>query len=267
MRRGVANHIAQENTHRPLQFLLNRRDEHHNVTREVIETGQGDVAMVLASDGTALSPQDRQLQIARLNNLAAHPDLQAHRQRREQEDDARVDKLMRILPDAFLYQYDKTVPCTVSAPPYIPLPGEAPPPPSSAPPAECYHFTFVPNPKFAPPDTESRILRGMAGEVWMETSQERLVRLNAHLITDVDFGWGLIGRLYKGGTIFLEQTNIGGGDWELSRMQLNLTGKALMFKSLSFRLTEEMSRFSRVPPHLDYRKAIQMLESSAPGSR
>lgn len=266
VRRAVVNHLAQEAAHQPLRFVLHKKDERHNITQSIIETPQGDVAMVVASNGAPLSPTDRQTQIDRLDNLAAHPDLQEHRHHREQEDNARVDKLMRLLPDAFLYHYDSIVPCTVSVPPSIPLPGAPLPAPAADPPpaAECYHLTFKPNPGFDPPDTESKILRGMAGELWMEKSRERLVRLNAQLVSDVDFGWGIIGRLDKGGTVFLEQTDIGNNDWELTRMKLNLTGKALMVKSLSFRMNEEMGRFAPAPP-VDYHHAIEILKSeSAP---
>ena len=105
-------------------------------------------------------------------------------------------------------------------------------------------------------------MRGMAGEVWIDQAQERLTRLDAHFIKDVDFGWGIIGRLDKGGTIHLEQAEIGGNDWEATAMKLNMRGKALMVKSLSVQITQQASHFSLVPPGVDYRKAIQLLENS-----
>lgn len=268
VRRAIANHLTEEAAHKPLRFTLHRRDERHDITREIIETPQGDVAMVVANHGAPLSSDDRQSQIARLDNLAAHPDLQAHRQKREQEDNARIDKLLRLLPDAFTYRYIDTEPCAVTDPPNIPLPGESAPPPATPSPANsCYRMSFTPNPHWDPPDTEGKILRGMAGEIWMEKSRERLYRLNAHLISDVDFGWGIVGRLNKGGTIYLEQTQLGSGEWQLTRMQLNLTGKLLMFKSITVQLSEEMGRFSPVPPNVDYREAIRMLKASQPGGR
>lgn len=267
VRRAVANHFAEEAAHKPLRFALHRKDERHDITREVIETSQGDVAMVVADHGAPLSPTDRQAQIARLDNLAAHPDLQAHRQKREQEDNARVDKLMRLLPDAFLYRYIDTAPCIVTRVPDIPLPGTSAPPPATASPADtCYHMSFKPNPHWDPPDTEAKILRGMAGDIWMEKSHERLYRLDAHLIADVEFGWGIVGRLNRGGTIYLEQTQLSSGEWQLTRMKLNLAGKLLMFKSITVQLNEEIGRFFPVPPHLDYRTAIRMLKDSRAGA-
>jgi hypothetical protein len=255
--------MAAEAAHHPQRFVLHKKDDRRDYTQEIIETRQGDVSLAIAANGQPLNPDMHQVQIDRLNDLDAHPDLQEHRRKREQEDTARALKLMRMLPDAFLYQYESTVPCTVVVPPYVMIPGEpGPPSPTApAPSSDCYHLTFQPNPAWNPPDTESRILRGMAGEVWIEKSQERLTSLSAHIVTDVDFGWGFIGRLDKGGTIFLEQTEISPNDWELSRMKLNLTGKALLVKSINIHLTEEMAHYAPVAPDLDYHQAIQLLKS------
>ena len=95
---------------------------------------------------------------------------------------------------------------------------------------------------------EASIFRGLAGEVWIDQEQERLTRLDAHVIANVDFGWGILGKLDKGGTILLEQSDIGGHDWELTDLKLNLTGKALLVKSLNIQMTEQASHFSQVPP-------------------
>ena len=35
----------------------------------------------------------------------------------------------------------------------------------------------------------------MVGELWVDKGQQRLVKIDAHLISDVNFGWGVLGRL------------------------------------------------------------------------
>lgn len=264
VRRAIANHLAAEAAHHPKRFVLHKKDERRDYSQVIVETRQGDVALAIASNGAPLSAAMHQVQIDRLDTLDAHPDLQEHRRKREAEDTTRADKLLRMLPDAFVYHYDATVPCVVTTPPNIPLPGVPQILPTADPqpaPRECYRLTFKPSPSWDPPDTESKILRGMAGDVLIDKSQERLTHLNARLVTDVDFGWGIIGRLYKGGTVLLEQTEVAPGDWELTRMKLNLTGKALMVKALTYHITEEMGRYTPVPADLDYHQAIQMLKS------
>lgn len=266
VRSAVDHYLAQEAAHHPTQFYFHKHDEHRDFTQLIMETAQGDVALTVAGNGKPLSPAGHQLQIDRLNNLAAHPDLQQHRQKREQEDNARVDHMLRLLPDAFLWTIQGLAPCTVTTPPAMTIPGQPLPSaaPAPVPSFQCYHLIFSPKPGWNPPDAESRIFQGMAGELWIEQSQQRLVRLSAHLVTDVDFGWGIVGRLNKGGTVFLEQTRFPGDDWELSRMNLNLTGKILLVRSVSFRMTEEMADYAPLPPGLDYRKAIRILEDSHP---
>ena len=267
--RAVQNRLAEGATRHPLRFLWHKKDERQDTTRQVIETPQGDVAMVVATNGRPLTHEAQQAEFARLDNLAAHPELQEHRRKREAEDNARANKLLRLFPTAFNYHYEATENCDLSKIPEIPVPGIQPLATVSAPQPvqQCYRLSFAPNPKFDPPDMTANILQGMAGEIWIAKTEERLVRLNAHLISDVQFGWGFIGRLDKGGTVYLEQADIGGGDWELTRMNLNLTGKAFLFKSLRIRISEEQGQFQRVPTGTDYRKAIEILKTSAPPNR
>jgi hypothetical protein len=96
--------------------------------------------------------------------------------------------------------------------------------------------------------------------LWVDQGQQRLVKLDAHLIADVNFGWGILGKLYKGGSILVEQADVGDQHWEATHMKLDLTGKALMLKSLSFQTTEDASDFHPVPD-AGYKEAIALVES------
>lgn len=266
VRHGVAYRLAEEAHHQPLRFVFYKKDNGHSFTRYIVQTpDQGDVARLVAVNGKPLTAAGSQAEVDRLHTLAATPALQQHRLRHEKADQARINKLLRLLPAAFVYRYVDTVPCHVDSPPVVPIPG-VPVQPAAAPGAasECYHLTFTPNPQWNPPDLESRIFTGMAGDVWIETHDERLHRLTAHLMSDVDFGWGIIGRLNRGGTVFLEQDRIAPADWELTRMRLHLDGKALLVKSLRIHINETMGNFQRVPANLDYQQAIKMLLASPP---
>ncbi len=249
VRRAVQNRTEATRTHRPLRFLFRKIDQHHDTTKDIIETNQGNVARLVAINNQPLTAEADQAELDRLHSLANHPEIQEHRHQREQKDAARVNRLMLLLPDAFLYREEGTSPCPS---------GEG----------LCHRLAFSPNPRFEPPDLEAGIFRGLAGEVWIDQAQERLTRLDAHVIAQVDFGWGILGKLDKGGTIQLEQSDIGNHDWELTTLKLNLSGKALMLKSLSIQLTEQASHFSTISPAVDYRKAIQLLQNSeAPTTR
>jgi len=241
VRRAVQHRLDAGRSHRPVRYLLRRMDERRDTTKEIIETRDGNVARLVAIDGKPLSAAADRAELDRLNTLAEHPELQEHRHKSEQKDSERVDHLLALLPDAFVYRLEGMAPCASG---------------------QCYRLSFTPNPRFTPPDIEANIFRGIAGEVWIDQAQERLARLDAHFISDVEFGFGILGKLNKGGTALLEQTDVGGHDWELTGLKLHMTGKALMVKSLSFQVTEEASHFSQVPPSMSYREAIQLLKTS-----
>jgi hypothetical protein len=241
VRRATQHHIDASRNHPPLRYLLRKTDGQRDTTKDIIETRDGDVARLIAVNGQPLSAQARQDELDRLNNLADHPETQEHRRQREQKDEDRVNRLMGLLPAAFVFQLEGVVSC-VNGP--------------------CYRLSFSPDPHFVAPDMEAGIFRGMAGEVWIDQGQERLTRLDAHLIANVDFGWGILGQLDKGGTVHIEQADVGAGNWKVTGLNLNMRGKALMVKSLRIQIKEEASRFSQVTTGIDYRTAIRLLQNS-----
>jgi hypothetical protein len=243
VRRAIQNHEDAARTHLPLRYLLRKTGDHRDTTKDIIETSQGDVARLIAVDNQPLTAEADRAELDRLNTLVNHPEIQEHRHQREQKDTDRVDRLMRLLPDAFLYRDLGTGPCPS---------GEG----------TCHHLTFSPNPGFQPSDAEANIFRGLAGEVWIDQAMQRLTRLDARVIANVDFGWGILGKLDKGGTIQIEQSDVGNHDWELTSLKLNLKGKVLMVKSLNIQLTEQATHFSQVQPGVDYREAIHLLQNS-----
>ena len=241
VRRAVEHRLEAGRDHHPVRYVLHKKDERHDTTKEIVETRDGDVARLVAVDGRPLSPEADKAELVRLEELAKHPELQEHRHRSEQKDAARVDHLMALLPDALLYKIEGIEACGT---------------------AQCYRLSYKPNPRFNPPDMEASVLRGVTGEVWIDTVQERLTRLVANFTADVDFGFGILGKLNKGGKVELEQTDVGAGgvhDWELTGLKMNVTGKALMVRSLSVGVIEEASHFEPVP-EMSYRDAIQMLK-------
>src|ERR1700721_1709968 len=60
VRRAVANRFAADAIPQPEQFALHKQDERHNITQKIIETPQGDVALLVGVNGLALTAQARQ---------------------------------------------------------------------------------------------------------------------------------------------------------------------------------------------------------------
>jgi hypothetical protein len=234
------NELHATNSIHPFRFRLRKQDENGSTTKEIVETKDGDIARLIAVNDQPLTPERAQAERARLDNLLAHPELQIHRQKKEKEDSNRENEMVRLLPDAFLYTYRGVVNT-----PYGP----------------AWRLTFAPNEKFIPPDRQAELYHGMAGELWIDCAQKRMARLDAHLIADVNFGWGMIGRLYKGGTILVVQKDVGDHHWETTHLKLNLTGKILMIKSLVIQSTEDGSDYKPVSNTLTYKDAVHLLEA------
>jgi hypothetical protein len=224
------------------RYRQHKVDAKGSVVKEIVETKDGDVARLMERDGKPLPAEEEQAEINRLNNLLAHPEIQEHRHKKEQEDGARGDEMVKMLPDAFLFTLAGTV---------------------AGPNGPCYRLKFRPNPAFTPPDHEGEVYHGMVGELWVDEAQLRLVKIDAHLISDVNFGWGVLGRLYKGGSILVENADVGLHHWETVHMKLRLQGKLLMMKSVDYSTTEDFSDFQVQPQELGYQEAIRLLQKGA----
>jgi len=248
--RALATEVraAQDASH-PMRYRLRKSSPRMTSTKEIVETRDGDVARLVRLNDQPLSPAAAQQEEERLNALATDPSRQRHRKQSEERDAGIVFKLLRLLPQAFLYDYAGS--------------GQG----SSG---TVEKFRFRPNPGFHPPDLETQALTAMTGELWIDAAQERVTRLEGHLQQDTDYGWGILGKLDKGGWVVIEQADVGGRQWRIARFQMKMDLR-ILFKTKNFDTTEEMSQYAPVPARLDYRQAIQMLRAepvnSAQGGR
>ncbi len=238
--RAIATELrtAQDPNHL-MRYQLRKSTQRLTTTKEIVETMQGDVARLISIDDRPLSRDDEQREQARLETLGSDPSLQRHRKQNEDADQGLVLKLLRMLPNAFLYQYAGV---------------------GAGPSGMVQKFTFRPNPRFSPPDYEAQALTALSGEIRIDPAQERVVRLEGHLQQDTDYAWGILGRLNKGGWIVLEQSDVGGRQWRIVHVQMEMTMR-ILFKTKVFNTVEQMSGYSPVPTGLDYRQAIHMLQA------
>ena len=120
--------------------------------------------------------------------------------------------------------------------------------------------TFAPDPTFNPPDLETQALTALVGEIWIDPVSMRVVKLDGRLRDDVDFGWGILGRLYRGGWISLEQADVGGGVWRIVHFQMKMSARVVI-RTRVFETTEDESDYTPVPFGLDTRQGIELLQS------
>ncbi len=233
------NELHASNGHVTYKYRQHSVDDGKSTVKEIVETRDGDVSRLLKKGSAPLSAEANSKELARLDNLLADPSIQEKKHKKSQDESGRQNEMLELLPSAFNYTYLGM---------------------TQGPNGPCYRLAFTPNPSFDPPDQEGKVYHGMAGELWIDQAQQRLVRFDAHLVSDVDFGWGIAGKLYKGGTILVEQKDVGDSHWETTRLDLHLDGKILLIKSLTIHSTEKDSDFSRVPDD-GYKAAVEMLKA------
>src|SRR6476619_662310 len=102
----------------------------------------------------------------------------------------------------------------------------------------------------------------MEGNVGIEPVQERIVKIQGRLVKDVTFGWGIFGRLNKGGIYEITQTQLSPGTWRITTLNVDMKGKVFLFDSFRFMRRECNSGFRPVPPRMTYQTAAKTLLAS-----
>lgn len=239
VRRVVANELEQEGRDKShYMFRLKRITPKGIRLQEIVQTDQGSIARTLLVDGKAPTEDQKRAEQDKITKLANDADAQRQRMKREKEDENRAQIMIKALPNAFFYQE-------------IGRDGD------------IVKLRFRPDPNYEPASREESVYTGMAGELWLNVPQQRLRKIDAHLFHDVDFGWGILGRLYKGGSFMVEQEQVDGNHWDTTVMKLDLTGKALIFKSLIYKEQEYESDFKRLPDHLTMAQGVEILKKGA----
>jgi hypothetical protein len=245
VQRALANEVrAANDTQHPMRYRLRKSSPRLTTTKEICETADGAVARLIAVNDAPLNQADEQREQARLDQLLRDPSKQRHRQQSQDQDTARVVKVLRSLSNAFLYEYAGM---------------------GQGSGGQVAKFRFKPNPRFDPPDLETQVLKQMSGELWIDLKQERVAKLNGQLQQDVDFGWGILGRLYKGGTIVLDQADVGDGQWRVVHFEMKMSAR-VVFRTKVFDTSEDESQFVAVPTGLRYQQAIAMLRDNRTSS-
>jgi hypothetical protein len=239
VRKVVDRELATEQRPRQYIYRLRRETPEGSSTRDIIDTRDGLVSRLIATNDRPATAEERAKDDRRLQNLLAHPEEQRKRKQRQKEDAEQVRKLLRALPDAFLYEYDGA---------------------EAGPHGELARLKFRPDPKFDPPSRETIIYKGMQGTMVVEPGDLRLVRIDASLVEDVTLGWGLLARLNKGGRITMEQSLLPDGEWVTIRMTLDFIGKAFLFKALRIKQKQSISEFRPAPTNPSLAEGIALLK-------
>ncbi len=247
VRSSVENEVAAADTTLVKHMFCSRKQTPRgSQTKLYVETNDAIAAMLIAVNDQPLTADQRQGEINHLAWLTGSPDQLRKKQAREKEDAERSLRIIKALPDAFRYEYAGTEIGTAT----LGRPG-----------AQLVKLKFTPNPNYSPPTRVEEVLSGMQGYLLIDPEARRLARIDGTLFRNISFGWGIVGHLDKGGHFLVQQAEIGGGMWGISQLTLNITGKILLFKSLTIVSDETFSDFQRVPDNLPFAKGVELLKA------
>jgi hypothetical protein len=247
VRAAVANELAAANDSSiKHMFCQRKKTPQGSQTRLYVETREAMAGMTIAYNDKPLSPEQLQSEEGRLAGLVNNPEQLKRKQRQEKEEAERTLRILKALPDAFLFDYDGTEIGTTS------LGKEG---------MRLVRLKFRPNPAYRPPSHVEDALVGMQGVVLIDSQSRRVARIDGTLFKDVSFGWGILGHLDKGGHFFVQQEDVGDGSWDISCMRLEFTGKILLFKNIAIKSEEVFSNFQRVPADTTFAEGVEMLKA------
>jgi hypothetical protein len=245
VRDTVENEIQSNNGGAKFMFRDRKETPNGTQTKLILETTQGAAGMLVAVSDKALTPEQRQAEEGRLDWLENNPAELRKKQKAERQDTDQTTRIMKALPDALIFQPDGTE----TGRPGIGNPGD-----------ELVRLKFRPNPKYDPPTHTEQVLTGMSGYVLIDANRKRIAKIDGTLFKDVGFGWGILGRLDRGGRFLVQQGTVQANDWEITRMDLSFTGKILMLKKLLIKSSESFSDFHSVPSNLTFAQGVEFLK-------
>jgi hypothetical protein len=247
VRAAVANEVAASNDSSIKHMFRSRRQTPQgSQTRLYVETREAMAGMTIAYNDQPLAPEQMRGEENHLAGLASDPEQLSHKHSQEQQTTERTLRIVKALPDAFLYEPDGEESGTADL-------GKDR--------ARLVRLKFQPNPAYHPPSRVEEVLDGMRGIVLIDPLALRIARIDGTLFKEVGFGWGILGHLDKGGRFLVEQRDVGDGSWEVSRMSLNFTGRILLFKGISIKSEEVFSDFRRVPADTMFAQGVEMLKA------
>jgi actin-related protein len=236
LRRVVNSELkAQANDHSHWMYKVKAGVPGREQVKVAVQTREGYLDRLRFVNGQPITTEQEKQEDQRIARLLRKPDEQK-KQRRAQEQDARqTEQLLKMLPDAVTASYGKRQ-------------------------GELVEILFEPNPNFHPSSHQAAVFHAMAGRIWINTRENRLVEIEGHLTRGVKFGGGLLGHLDKGGEFHVKQSEVAPGYWEITLLHVNMHGKALFFKTIAVQENEIRTNFQRVPDNLTLAEAAGQLQ-------
>jgi hypothetical protein len=237
LRRCVRNEAAAMQQPPRFQFVEHIQQTWGSETRAVIETGDGRVDRVIAFNDHPLTADQQRKEQQRLLELLKDPEAWRKEFSDQRDESRRRELMIEAMPQAFLLTF---------------LAAES---------DGNWRFSFSPNPEFSAKSRETQVFKGMRGLLWIDPKRERLVRVQGQLFKDVNFGWHILGRLNKGGSFEIVQTQVTPGVWRITTLNLDFKGRELLFGHLRVFQKVSSTQFVAISPAMKVEDAVAQLLS------
>ncbi|HTB91685.1 MAG TPA: hypothetical protein VK728_02570 [Candidatus Sulfotelmatobacter sp.] len=235
VRAVVANELTDREQLLKWICLIEKRTGKETLTEEQVETQDGPLYRLLAIDGAALNPDQRREDDARIGQLMKDPSPLLKLKQAESEDEIKLQKLLNLMPNTFLYDYDGAE-------------------------ENLVRVKFRPNPDYVPATYEARVIHSLAGTMLIDPERKRMTRIAGRLMNRVEFGYGLLGRI-DSGTVELERVEVGPLEWKTAFINIHFSGRVAVFKTISKDQFERRSDFREVASDLSLSEGKELLLS------
>ena len=215
---------------------VERHTAGHIYIEEEIETVGGPIRRLISVDGHEPSPSERKQDDDRLRKLMQNPKAQQAMKKNRDADQKKVGEIFHAMPDAFLFEDQGRQ-------------------------EGLEKLAFRPNPAYNPTTYEETALHALSGIILIDLQEKRLAQLSATLTEQVEFGYGVIGQLKKGGTIEVKRIKLSPGVWKANSSKIDINGRIVFFKVISKQQDETQSDFKPVAPDTSVEQALRELFS------
>jgi hypothetical protein len=218
-------------------YLSEERSERtggHLWTERVVETAMGKVRLLLAEDGKPLSKERQRTEKAKLEDIAAHPEVFRRREQSMKNDEEHAEQMLTLLHKAFLFDEPQ------------PDGGDV-------------RIGYRPDPAYQPKTMEEKVLHAMSGVMLVDERTMQLHRIEGKIPTDLSLGYGILGTIHAGSSFSTTHEMEPGGEWKNAVVNTAIEGKAMLFKEIGKTEHVVHSEFTQVSDNISLAEAVALL--------
>jgi hypothetical protein len=221
------------------QYRSVRQAGKQDIVREQIETSEGPIYRILEDHGSPLDMTERRREDRRIENLVQNRGAMERIEQQHLQDEERLKNIMELLPKAFLFDYEG--------------PAEG----------DTVRISFTPDPSFKPESYEARVIHTMGGTLVVNQRLKRMVEMNGRVLERVNFGYGILGYVEKGGSYEIRRMQVSPTHWKTNLVEVHVQGKVLLFGDVEKEQCESRSDFAPVPHDISLEEAKSLLDEAA----